>query len=84
MAENNQAGDMYNPPSNLSHDFEEYYFDVGVAANIVAGPIGAGSACVMEKGQGWGFGWPWTSVRGGLRVFRAWTLRARPLPLMSK
>jgi hypothetical protein len=26
MAENNQAGDMYNPPSNLSHDFEEYYF----------------------------------------------------------
>ena len=27
MPENNQAGDMFNPPSNLSHDFEQYYFD---------------------------------------------------------
>ena len=27
MAENNSVGDMYNPPSNLSQDFEEYYFD---------------------------------------------------------
>jgi len=27
MAENNSVGDRYNPPSNLSHDFEQYYFD---------------------------------------------------------
>ena len=27
MAENNSVGDMYNPPSNLSQDFEEYYFE---------------------------------------------------------
>ena len=27
MAENNSVGDMYNPPSNLSHDFEQYYFE---------------------------------------------------------
>ena len=27
MAENNSVGDRYNPPSNLSHDFEQYYFE---------------------------------------------------------
>ena len=27
MPKNNQAGDMFNPPSNLSHDFEEYRFE---------------------------------------------------------
>ena len=27
MATNNTAGDFYNPPSNLSQDFEEYYFE---------------------------------------------------------
>ena len=27
MAENNSIGDRYNPPSNLSQDFEEYYFE---------------------------------------------------------
>ena len=26
MPENNSVGDRYNPPSNLSQDFEEYYF----------------------------------------------------------
>jgi len=26
MAENNQVNDRYNPPSNLSKDFEEFYF----------------------------------------------------------
>ena len=26
MPTNNTAGDFYNPPSNLSQDFEEYYF----------------------------------------------------------
>ena len=27
MAVNNPMGDHFNPPSNLSQDFEEYYFD---------------------------------------------------------
>ena len=27
MAENNSIGDRYNPPSNLSQDFEEYRFE---------------------------------------------------------
>jgi len=27
MAENNSIGDRYNPPSNLSQDFEEYWFE---------------------------------------------------------
>ena len=27
MAENNPANDRYNPPNNLSVDFEEFYFD---------------------------------------------------------
>ena len=27
MAENNSVGDRYNPPSNLSQDFEEYWFE---------------------------------------------------------
>ena len=27
MATNNTAGDFYNPPSNLSQDFEEYRFE---------------------------------------------------------
>ena len=27
MAINNPAGDFFNPPSNLSQDFEEYYFE---------------------------------------------------------
>ena len=27
MARNNPAGDFYNPPSNLSQDFEEYWFE---------------------------------------------------------
>ena len=27
MAINNPMGDHYNPPSNLSQDFEEYWFD---------------------------------------------------------
>ena len=27
MATNNPAGDFYNPPSNLSQDFEEYRFE---------------------------------------------------------
>ncbi len=27
MAVNNPSGDFYNPPSNLSHDFEEYNFE---------------------------------------------------------
>ena len=27
MATNNTAGDFYNPPSNLSQDFEEYNFE---------------------------------------------------------
>ena len=27
MAVNNPAGDFYNPPSNLSQDFEEYRFE---------------------------------------------------------
>ena len=27
MAVNNPAGDFFNPPSNLSQDFEEYWFD---------------------------------------------------------
>ena len=27
MADNNQANDRYNPPSNLSNDFEEFQFD---------------------------------------------------------
>ena len=27
MARNNPAGDFYNPPSNLSQDFEEYRFE---------------------------------------------------------
>ena len=27
MAENNSVGDRYNPPSNLSQDFEEYRFE---------------------------------------------------------
>ena len=27
MAINNPMGDFYNPPSNLSQDFEEYYFE---------------------------------------------------------
>ena len=26
MPTNNTAGDFYNPPSNMSQDFEEYYF----------------------------------------------------------
>ena len=26
MARNNPTGDFYNPPSNMSQDFEEYYF----------------------------------------------------------
>ena len=26
MAVNNPSGDFYNPPSNLSQDFEEYWF----------------------------------------------------------
>ena len=27
MAVNNPTGDYFNPPSNLSQDFEEYYFE---------------------------------------------------------
>ena len=27
MAVNNPTGDHFNPPSNLSQDFEEYWFD---------------------------------------------------------
>ena len=27
MPINNPMGDFYNPPSNLSQDFEEYYFE---------------------------------------------------------
>ena len=27
MAINNPTGDHFNPPSNLSQDFEEYYFE---------------------------------------------------------
>ena len=27
MPTNNTAGDFYNPPSNMSQDFEEYYFE---------------------------------------------------------
>ena len=27
MPENNSVGDRYNPPSNLSQDFEQYYFE---------------------------------------------------------
>ena len=27
MANNNPANDRYNPPGNLSHDFEEFKFD---------------------------------------------------------
>ena len=27
MATNNTAGDFYNPPSNLSQDYEEYNFE---------------------------------------------------------
>ena len=27
MAVNNTAGDFYNPPSNMSQDFEEYRFE---------------------------------------------------------
>ena len=27
MPNNNPTGDFYNPPSNLSQDFEEYYFE---------------------------------------------------------
>ena len=27
MAINNPTGDHFNPPSNMSQDFEEYYFD---------------------------------------------------------
>ena len=27
MPVNNPAGDHFNPPSNLSQDFEEYYFE---------------------------------------------------------
>tara|TARA_R100000315_G_scaffold59381_2_gene35134 strand:- start:245 stop:475 length:231 start_codon:yes stop_codon:yes gene_type:complete len=27
MAENNPANDRYNPPNNLSVDFEEFYFN---------------------------------------------------------
>ena len=27
MAVNNPMGDHFNPPSNLSQDFEEYYFE---------------------------------------------------------
>ena len=27
MPINNPTGDFFNPPSNLSQDFEEYYFD---------------------------------------------------------
>ena len=27
MARNNPAGDFYNPPSNLSQDFEEFRFE---------------------------------------------------------
>ena len=27
MAVNNPTGDFFNPPSNLSQDFEEYYFE---------------------------------------------------------
>ena len=27
MAENNSVGDRYNPPSNLSQDFEEFRFE---------------------------------------------------------
>ena len=26
MAVNNPSGDFFNPPSNMSQDFEEYYF----------------------------------------------------------
>ena len=27
MPVNNPTGDMFNPPSNMSQDFEEYYFE---------------------------------------------------------
>ena len=27
MARNDQANDRYNPPGNLTHDFEEFWFD---------------------------------------------------------
>ena len=27
MAVNNPTGDHFNPPSNMSQDFEEYYFE---------------------------------------------------------
>ena len=27
MAINNPTGDMFNPPSNMSQDFEEYWFE---------------------------------------------------------
>ena len=27
MAVNNPTGDFFNPPSNMSQDFEEYYFE---------------------------------------------------------
>ena len=27
MPNNNQVNDRYNPTSNMSHDFEEYYFE---------------------------------------------------------
>jgi len=27
MARNDQANDRYNPPGNLSHDFEEFWFN---------------------------------------------------------
>ena len=27
MPTNNTAGDFYNPPSNMSQDFEEYWFE---------------------------------------------------------
>ena len=27
MSVNNPSGDFFNPPSNLSQDFEEYYFE---------------------------------------------------------
>ena len=27
MAKNDTVGDFYNPPSNLSQDFEEYWFE---------------------------------------------------------
>ena len=31
MPVNNPSGDFFNPPSNMSQDFEEYYFeDLGV------------------------------------------------------